>query len=308
MAAGDPTGDDLCSGTTDGDTLPEAPAAPEEREIDFGVGVELTEGVKYAIVVKAPDAGNWYDCNWSLQFTGSYANGDYRGSDDNGVSWTAASTNDLWFKTYAGAVLKDSHTFDHAGIGAGVGINILASQSFTATSTYTITSIKLNLYRQAGESPGTITISIKATVGAPGKPTLVSPTPTGITGVTLDETPLEWAAGDPAGDTYDVYFRVQGEEWVEVSSAQEALLWAITFGTLGYGTTYEWRVDATNEEGTTTGDTWSFTCLAFAPPLPTGVTLDADGEPTGTPTGENTMLTVKRLVAAAENAFYYEDI
>jgi len=142
----------------------------------------------------------------------------------------------------------------------------------------------------------------------PGKPTLVSPTPTGVTGITLDETPLEWAAGDPAGDTYDVYFRVQGEDWVEVSSAQEALLWAIVFGTLGYGTIYEWRVDATNEYGTTTGDTWSFSCIAFDPPLPTGVTLNAEGNPTGTPTGENIMLTVKRLVAAAENAFWYEDI
>jgi len=140
----------------------------------------------------------------------------------------------------------------------------------------------------------------------PGAPTLVSPTPTGVTGITLDETPLKWAAGDPAGDTYDVDFRVQGEDWVEVSSAQEALLLAIVFGTLGYGTTYEWRVTATNEYGSTTSDTWSFTCLSYDPPLPTGVTLDGDGVPTGTPTGENNMMTVRRLVAAARNKIFYE--
>lgn len=145
----------------------------------------------------------------------------------------------------------------------------------------------------------------------PGKPTNPSPADTG-TDITLDETPLSWDASDPAADTYNIYFRVQGEDWTEVSDLQEAVEWAITFGTLGYNTTYEWRVDATNEYGTTTGDTWSFTCLAFAPPLPPGITLDGsgegDGSPTGTPTGENTMLTVKRLVAAAENAIWYEDI
>jgi len=149
-------------------------------------------------------------------------------------------------------------------------------------------------------------IKVYGESGLPGKPTLVSPTPTGVTGITLDETPLEWAAGDPAGDTYDVYFRVQGNDWTKVSSAQEALLWTIVFGTLGYGITYEWRVDATNDAGTTTGDTWSFTCMVFDPPLPTGVTLDADGNPTGTATGLNNMMAVRRLVAAARNKIFYE--
>ena len=44
------------------------------------------------------------------------------------------------------------------------------------------------------------------------------------------------------------------------------------------------------------------------PPLPSGVTLDEDGNPTGTPTGENNMITIKRLVVAAKSKIFYEDI
>jgi len=141
----------------------------------------------------------------------------------------------------------------------------------------------------------------------PGKPTNPSPIDD-ATNITLDESPLSWNASDPAADIYEIYFRVQGEDWVKVGDAQAAIEWAVTSELLGYGTIYEWRIDATNVYGITTGDTWTFTSIAFDPPLPTGVTLDAEGEPTGTPTGESGMLTIKRLIAAARNKIYYEDI
>ncbi|KKM74654.1 hypothetical protein LCGC14_1398170 [marine sediment metagenome] len=47
---------------------------------------------------------------------------------------------------------------------------------------------------------------------------------------------------------------------------------------------------------------------AFSPPLPSGVTLDGDGNSTGTPTGENNMIVVKRLVVAANSKIWYEQI
>jgi len=79
----------------------------------------------------------------------------------------------------------------------------------------------------------------------------------------------------------------------------------------GYNSVYHWRVDAVNEFGTTEGDEWTFNSIDYAPPLPTGVTLTDvvgdEGEPTGTPTGKNNMVTVKRLVAAANNTVFYED-
>ncbi|GAH21280.1 unnamed protein product, partial [marine sediment metagenome] len=48
-----PTGSDLCSGTTNGDTLPEG-SPYEWREITLGDGANLASGTKYAIVIRAP--------------------------------------------------------------------------------------------------------------------------------------------------------------------------------------------------------------------------------------------------------------
>jgi hypothetical protein len=145
----------------------------------------------------------------------------------------------------------------------------------------------------------------------PGKPT--NPLPVNdATDITLDQSPLSWDASDPAADTYEIYFREEGDEWELVGEAQEGIEWTVDFGTLEYGITYEWRVDATNEYGTTTGDTWSFSAIYYNPPLPAGITLDWDadppGQPTGNPTGENNMYTVKRLIVAANNKIFYEDI
>ena len=153
----------------------------------------------------------------------------------------------------------------------------------------------------------------------PGKPTNPSPTDT-VTDITLDETPLSWDASDPEADTYNIYFRIQGEDWVEVSSAQAALEWAIIFGTLGYGTTYEWRVDATNVYGTTTGDTWTFDSLDFDQPRTSFVLISGGSgagpfdDPAGVEgtdwrwTGINFMTAIRRLVVVAYNKVYYEEI
>jgi len=153
----------------------------------------------------------------------------------------------------------------------------------------------------------------------PGKPTNPSPTDTG-TDITLDETPLSWDASDPGADTYEVYFRESGDDWELVGTAQAGVEWTIDFGILAYGTTYEWRIDATNIYGTTTGDTWSFDTIDYDQ-IRISYRLISGGsgagpydDPPGTEgtdwawTGENTMLTVKRLVAAANSKIWYESI
>ena len=112
-------------------------------------------------------------------------------------------------------------------------------------------------------------------------------------------------------ETYDVYFDSgNGLETIESGLTDTEL--KVTFGPLDYATDYSWRVDATNGAGTTEGDTWTFKSLEFNPPLPIGVTI-VDGKPasgtTGTPTGKNNMMTIKRLMAAAaNNKVWYEDI
>jgi len=54
---GKPTGSDLCSGTTDGDTLIYFPSS-QWREITLGSGTSLTASTKYAIVMRATSAQN----------------------------------------------------------------------------------------------------------------------------------------------------------------------------------------------------------------------------------------------------------
>lgn len=224
-ASGDaPTGGDLASGTTDGDTLT-TDTAGEWREVTFGSSYTLSSGIKYTIVVRA-EAG-------ILGWTGRdgaplYADGDNSFSFNSGENWSShAGVEDHNFETYSGA--------------------------------------------------------------PPEKP--INPTPSDEAAtVTLDQATLAWEDGGGA-DTFDVYFGPTGSMTLQ-SSAQAGVSWDVDILPFPYATTYQWRIDATNEEGTTTGDTWSFTTITFSPP--------------STAAGKWRIL--KRLVAAAADTFWYEDI
>ncbi len=148
---------------------------------------------------------------------------------------------------------------------------------------------------------------------APSK--AINPAPTdAANNVTLDQATITWENGGGA-TSYDVYYGDTSGNLTLVSSGQAGLSFTITDITLGspfeYVITRYWRIDSVNDFGTTTGDEWSFTTMSFAPPLPSGVSM-VDGTPaggtTGTPSGLNNMITVKRLVAAANNKFWYESI
>lgn len=95
--SGHPTGEDLCSGTTNGDTLT-TDFAGEWREITLGAGYNLSPDVKYAIVVRAPSGnlGAWrFDISSS-----TYTGGCYESSDDSGESWTPVVTSDFMFEEW----------------------------------------------------------------------------------------------------------------------------------------------------------------------------------------------------------------
>jgi len=112
-------------------------------------------------------------------------------------------------------------------------------------------------------------------------------------------------------ETYDVYVD-GGEGMALVASGISDLFWNINFGPLLYNQGYSWRVDAINEFGTTTGDVWTFDSIDFHPPLVSGMSLTdvegEEGEMTGTPTGQNNMITVRKLLAAANDRIWLEDI
>lgn len=117
-------------------------------------------------------------------------------------------------------------------------------------------------------------------------------------------------------NTYSIYFGLPGD-LVLISEDQEGLS-VVVPNVLEYNTIYNWRVDTDTGIEIITGDIWSFTALLFAPPFPTGITLKYEGDegypgdpgdgplPAGTATGENNMVTLKRIVVAAANKIWTE--
>lgn len=124
-SGGLPTGGNLCSGTTDGNTLPtESPY--EWREITLGDGYDLEADTQYAIVVEpaGTDANNrafWrYDGSDPTYAGGNYAYGEngnwngYDGADFMFEEWGEAGG----VTHYASATLSGVGTL--AGIGRGI--------------------------------------------------------------------------------------------------------------------------------------------------------------------------------------------
>lgn len=304
MATGDPTGDDLCSGTTNGDTLPTD--SFEERTITLSSSASLLNGKKYAIVVRAPSSAAVSSCRWYTKYSNKYSGGVSGASTDSGVTWSQTGLYDYWFSTD-----QESYNPTDSSVYGSFGKYIWAFQTFTATSNYSISQVILKLKKAS--SIGTITVGIRNVVGEtylPSKAT--NPTPANAADdITLDQASISWEDGGGA-TSYNVYYGENEAGLTLVSAGQAGTSFTLTG--IDYGSPFDyvisrtWRIDSINDAGTTTGDVWTFTTISFDPPLPTGVTLDAEGEPTGTPTGENVILTVKRLVAAAENAFFYEDV
>jgi len=100
--SGHPTGADLCSGTTDADTLT-TNSAGEWREITFGAPYSLSSSVKYAIILKAPGAnGSFILVLWRVDSASpTYSGGIVELTSDGGSSWIDKSNYDAMFETYS---------------------------------------------------------------------------------------------------------------------------------------------------------------------------------------------------------------
>ena len=308
----------LGSGTTNGNTLPYLSDGGEAREITLSSSVSIVSGQKYAITTSCQDdvyPGWAYD--YPLYTTPpDYAGGNQWFSDDSGDTWVdAARGNDYYFVTKAGGVEKESYTFppQPGGIYAAYGIedsNLRLGQSFTATSSYDLTSVVLLLGLWVdSEAVGTITVRIREVNAKPSK--AVNPTPTDTnSAVTLDHDTIVWEDGGGA-DTFDVYYGTTSGSLTLVSSAQAGTIftiWGVTSGSpFDYAVTRYWRIDSTNDAGTTTGEEWSFTSMTFDPPVPNPPVPDPDDpnppEPVFDP---NFIRTTQRLTLAAGHQFWYE--
>ena len=94
-----PTGEDLASGTTDGDTLPDDYSG-EWREISLGAGAALEADTKYAIVVRAllGDVNNYVRWRWSG--AAPYPRGSHEFSSDGGGTWETDAGRDMMFEEW----------------------------------------------------------------------------------------------------------------------------------------------------------------------------------------------------------------
>ncbi|MBA7593176.1 hypothetical protein ES703_00093 [subsurface metagenome] len=194
---GHPTGDDLCSGTTDGDTLTDSWPG-EWREITLGTGYNLYPDTKYAIVVRAPTGDASNRVRWQCDLGGTYNGGNYEGSYNAGTSWTSTAEDDLLFEEWgeeivppppSPAVRYEFHTTGY-DLDASVYGVAWKAQTFTPSVAHRITSVKLLIRRAL--LPGTITVGIRETDGA-GHPTgddLCSGTTDGDT--LTEDWPGEW--------------------------------------------------------------------------------------------------------------------
>ncbi|KKL09123.1 hypothetical protein LCGC14_2569010 [marine sediment metagenome] len=136
---------------------------------------------------------------------------------------------------------------------------------------------------------------------------LSSPTDTD-TGIVLEPL-LQWTidgGGAEAGDLLDIYLRKDDSNFTGddlLSGLVDATLNSDLqiVGGLTYNSTYYWQVQAASStDGELTSSTiYSFTTLVFAPPA---VSIDGGGNPTGL----NNMVTLKRIVVAADNKIFFE--
>jgi len=106
--AGKPTGGDLASGQTNGDTLPTNPSN-EDREIVLSA-YDLAKDVKYAIVGRALTAEFTYSIRaWQPSGSDTYPRGVKGQSSNSGVDWTL-QTNDFCFEVWSATIPESKKT------------------------------------------------------------------------------------------------------------------------------------------------------------------------------------------------------
>jgi hypothetical protein len=224
-------------------------------------------------------------------------------------------------------------TWENGGGATSYDVIILSSGTFSWLSQHGLTVPYVTL----PESGGTLTSPLRWRVDSineygttTGDEWVFDPRPAKVTNpypadmateVSLNLAGVAWDASAIA-DTYNVYFNNGIPSLNDLVSANQADVTCSLLGQpLPQSTPLDakvctWRVDSNNVFGTTVGDEWSFLTLVLAPPFwiirnaGTGALVDpADYNPdTDYITGENFMTVVRRLVAAAKDAIYYEGV
>jgi len=180
------------------------------------------------------------------------------------LSWTAgsaATSHDVYFGTTSPGSFQGNQT---------------ATTFDPGTLSYDITYYwRIDEINAAGTTTGNVwSFTTEAAPQPPGQAT--NPTPAdSATDVDVDAD-LSWTAGTGSTSS-DVYFGASSPGTFQGNQT------ATTFepGTMSNDTTYYWRIDEINADGTTTGNVWSFTTIVAPPgqassPSPADTATDVD--------------------------------
>ena len=329
-----PTGASLSSGSVDGDALTDTPA----QFIVFTMSAAtLSADTEYAMVVTLSDGVVGFDVlalRWEA--SDSYANGGTLLADvlDNWIFQTTdfqfsiagtetghtKATNPTPADTdtevdFSTPTLSWDGTGDTYNVRGGAAGNFTLLASGISDTTYTLSTAQKVLFKE-----GVVTWRVDSILGEetligddwtfdprPGK--AASPTPSNAGSDIETTTSFEWTLGTN-GTTNELL--IDGVSYLNSS----AVTYAPSSDLFSWDDPVSWRVDTTNEYGTTTGDTWTFDALNLDHLRVTYTLIDGgsgngpyDGGVEGTDfwyTGLNNVITLKRLVVVSKNRVFYE--
>lgn len=202
----------------------------------------------YLITITAVSGQSINNFNCSVRRgTGSVNAGTITGGTNSSTYNVAGETNGVHWSTNN----HTTGTFNWQAPAAGIGNVTLYCGAHQGTSENGAnTSIEISATEAVIETP-------------PGLAT--NPVPAdGAEGVDVMNTLLRWTAADRA-DSYEIFIGIT-EPTLSIGTTTNTEITVPS--ALNFGSPYVWRVDATNEFGTTTGTIWHFTTESDLPQLP----------------------------------------
>jgi len=252
---GKPSGADLVFTTIDGDLLT-TNTSGQWKIITLPSIYSVGIGDKFAIVVRRSGADG-PKFGWRVDSTApSYSGGCRVRSTDSGETWTEYPDRDFMFETHEEDI------------------------DYSLGELELDWNLPFNWRIDAKNDDGTTTGDVWnfSTSNLPAKP--VNPTPAnGEEHVSVYLGKIEWEDGNPENpaDSYDVYFSKVGQIYWPIKLGSTSNTYFLLPSSLYTSENYNWRVDAVNESGTTTGDMWYFTTQPVAGWIRAGFSLGDEG-------------------------------
>jgi len=331
-----PSGGSLGSATSDGNTVTAIYPNSNYRTFTFSPVIVLAPATTYCFSLELSNEN--YDTNYLINHqtsTSSYGGGQVYWYDDVTPEWVSKSTYDIIsvIRSLSAPESWDDGGGDEADtynvyIGPSGDLSLVSENQVETSYITNINEVPANqkiYWRVDAINDGGSTTGDEWNFDArPGKATNPLP-PNEAVDVTLDQDVISWDAGAVA-TSYDVYYGETDDlsllsgEYGDVSYVISGIDYGSPFD---YDIERSWRINSVNQFGITVGDVWIFSTIKFDPPSPIYwypnfyYYLYPEGTPP--PDGEegvdyekidgpNVILNIRRLVAAANNKIWYEDI